>query len=410
MKDAVTKDKDAVATPVIHDFARAISPITPETFFAEYFEKKHLVIKREDAGYFRDLLTLADIDRVITETMLLGENLQLVKKGNAINIDDFTMPSGFVDPVRVAYYFSQGSTVILPQLNRNLPKLAAYCRALETVFSCDLQTNIYMTPDNAQGFKTHYDSHDVLVLQAHGSKTWNIYESPLELPLLSQSFDPKSFQAGEIIDSFVLHAGDMAYLPRGVVHDAIATKEVSLHITTGLLASRWVDVLVDAVIDYARTDPALRASVPPGFANDGVDMAPQLETFHALMARAVAGVDPARTLDGFAHTFRSRRLPMVPGQMLQSAGADAIGAGCTVAARPDLIYVISKRANTEGDEVLLELYGAEIAFPAHVEESLRAALTGGPFVVGQLPGDLDEAGQAVMARRLVREGAMVRVA
>jgi ribosomal protein L16 Arg81 hydroxylase len=32
------------------------------------------------------------------------------------------------------------------------------------------QTNIYLSPPNAQGFGTHFDSHDVFVLQVAGSK------------------------------------------------------------------------------------------------------------------------------------------------------------------------------------------------------------------------------------------------
>ena len=401
--------KDSGAGDVIDDFVRAIAPITPEVFFDEYFEKKHLVIKREDPEYYRSLLTIEDIDTVITETMVPGDNLQMVKKGTGVDFNEYTTPSGFIDPVRVAYYFAQGSTIILPQLNRSLPNLSAYCRALETVFSCDLQTNIYLTPDNAQGFKTHYDAHDVIVLQTHGSKTWNIYESPLKLPLRSQAFDPKDFQAGKIIDTFVLNAGDMAYVPRGVVHDAIATDEVSLHITTGLLASRWVDVLVESIIEQAQVDPAFRASIPPGFANDGFDNAPAMETFRSLMERAVAGANPEQTLGGFAYEFRRRRVPVVPGQFLQSSAADAVGAGCTVTARPNLIYTLKRRQNGDKDEAVLELYGSEIVFPGFAEDTLREAMTVGEFVVGQLPGDLDEAGQAVMARRLVREGAMIRV-
>lgn len=401
--------KDRVSKGLVHDFARAIAPITPEVFLAEYFEKRHLVVKRDDPDYYRDLLSLDDIDHVITNTMLPGANLQLVKKGNGIDVADYTTASGFVDPVRVAYHFGTGSTIILPQLNRSLPKLSAFCRALESVLSCDLQTNIYLTPDNAQGFRTHYDSHDVIVLQTHGSKTWNIYESPLELPLRSQAFDPQGFTPGKIIDTFVLNAGDMAYVPRGVVHDAIATKEVSLHITTGMLANRWIDVLVEALVQRAKEDPALRASVPPGFANEGFDKTAMLAHFHALMERAVTGIDAESTLDGFAYEFRSRRVPVVPGQLMQSARADAIGTGCTVAARPDLIHVLYNRPSEKGEEIILEVYGSQIAFPAHVEETLRAALTAESFVVGALPGDLDEAGQAVMARRLVREGVLVRV-
>ena len=135
---------DNGARDVIDDFVRAIAPITTETFFSEYFEKKHLVIKRDDPDYYRNLLTIEDIDEVITQTMVPGDNLQMVKNGTGVDFNEYTVPSGFIDPVRVSYYFAQGSTIILPQLNRSLPKLSAYCRALETVFSCDLQT-IYLS-------------------------------------------------------------------------------------------------------------------------------------------------------------------------------------------------------------------------------------------------------------------------
>ncbi|WP_164736754.1 cupin domain-containing protein [Pararhodobacter zhoushanensis] len=392
--------KDTAAAPSPADFVRAIAPITPETFFAEYFEKKHLVVRRQDPAYYADLLTVADIDRVLTQTMVGGDEMQLVKLGKALEADDYVMPSGFIDPVRVVRHFDEGSTMVLPGLQKRVPALAAYCRALETVFSCDLQTNIYFTPDNAQGFKTHYDSHDVIVLQVHGSKTWNIYESPLKLPLRSQAFKPEGFEAGALIDSFTLHAGDMAYVPRGVVHDARATDEISLHITTGLLAPRWIDLLVEAVSELALEDPAFRHSVPPGYANEGFERAEARTVFQNLLTRAMAGIDPDRTLDGFAHEYRRRRVPVVPGQLFQLFESEAIEPGTPVQRRPDLIYAIK----VDGDEVALSVYGAEIVFPAHVEGALREALLLPDFVVGDLKADLDEAGQAVMMRRLVREG------
>ncbi len=392
------KDNSRAPGPV--DFAQAIAPITPEVFFAEYFEKKHLVVRRQDPGYYRDLLTVADIDRVLTTQMIPGEELQLVNNGRAIETPDYVMPSGFVDPVRVVRHFSEGSTAVLPGLQKRLPNLAAYCRALETVFCVDLQTNIYFTPDNAQGFRTHYDSHDVIVLQVHGSKTWKIYESPLELPLRSQAFSPEGFVPGKLIDTFVLHAGDMAYVPRGVVHDAIATEEISLHITTGLLTQTWLDLMVEAIAELALDDPAFRRAIPPGHANPGFDRTGARQTFRDLLARAADKIDPDRTLDGFAEEFRRRRGPVVPGQLFQLFGAEAIAPGTEVCRRPDLIHAISLR----DDEVVLSVYGAEIAFPAHCEVSLRDALARPGFRVGDLAGDLDEEGQAVMLRRLVQEG------
>jgi ribosomal protein L16 Arg81 hydroxylase len=399
--------KDISGAGVAMDFARAIAPITPEVFFAEYFEKKHLVVRRDDPDYYRALLSVADIDHVLTTMQIPEADMNMVNNGTPVAPENYLSPTEHVDPVRAAQQFAEGGTIILPGLQRRLPKLASYCRSLETVFSCDLQTNIYFTPDNAQGFKTHYDGHDVIVLQTHGSKTWNIYESPMVLPLRSQAFDPATFERGEIIDTFVLNAGDMCYVPRGVVHDAIATEEMSLHITTGLLTPRWADMLIDAISEVAHRDPAFRHAVPPGFANDGFDMAGAKETFAALLARAVEQAQPEITLERYASEFRARRNPVTPGQFLQFVDAGAIGPGSTVAPRADLIYRLGRVGDGDDAEIVLDVYGTEIAFPAHVEESLRDAVTrAAPFRIGDLAGDLDDEGQAVMVRRLVREGVL----
>ena len=398
MKDLVSRAEHA-------DFRSVIDPVTPDVFFRDYFEQKHLVIRREDRGYYDGLLSMADIDQVLTQMQLSTENLQMVKTGRAYAPDDYSMPNGTIDSVRVAKLFAEGATVILPGLQQRLPQLAAYCRSLETVFSCDLQTNIYLTPADAQGFRTHYDSHDVLVLQTVGSKTWRIYESALPLPLRSQPFKAEGFEPGKLIDTFVLRAGDMAYVPRGLVHDAIATDEVSLHITTGLLAPRIIDLMIDALIGVAHEDPALRRSIPPGFANDGFDLQGCAAHFARQLAEAAARIDAGRVLHDYAIDFRARRAPVVPGQFLQQIDAAAIQPGDRMTRRADLIY----RLIEDADEVVLDIYGTEIALPAYAAPALRAAVTQPGFVVGELPGDLDAEGQAVLARRLVREGVLTWV-
>ena len=404
--------KDLVPTPPVTDFARAIAPMSPETFLAEVFERRHLVIHRDDPAYFRDLLTAADIDAVLTGTALPAEEMSMVNTGRTVPAERYVTAAGHVDPVRAAREFAAGGTIILPGLQRRLPRLAAYCRALETVFSCDLQTNIYFTPDNPQGFRTHYDSHDVIVLQVHGTKTWKIYESDLELPLRTQPFSPEGFVPGKVIDEFVLKAGDMAYVPRGVVHDAIATTEQSLHITTGLIGHRWVDLLLEAVADVAQRQLDLRRSVPPGLANAGFDASGAAEMLRALMRQTAEAIEPDRILKGFAADFRNRRAPVVPGQSLQDAGAGAIGPDTVLARRDGLIWSLSRTKASDDAEpaVILDVYGTEIRMPLHAEADLADALARtGSFRPRDLAGGLDEAGKVVLARRLVREGVLLRV-
>ena len=38
--------------------------------------------------------------------------------------------------------------------------------------------NVYVTPANSVGFVSHFDSHDVFVLQLYGSKNWRVYDHP----------------------------------------------------------------------------------------------------------------------------------------------------------------------------------------------------------------------------------------
>ena len=55
------------------------------------------------------------------------------------------------------------------------------------------------------------------------------------------------------------------------------------------------------------------------------------------------------------------------------------------------------------------LFGAtEITLPTFARDAVRFALEGPPFVVRDLPGQLDDAGKVVLVRRLLREGLLVR--
>ena len=248
---------------------RLLAPITVREFFADYYEKKPLLIRRRAPSYFGDLLTLADVDRVLTTGHLRPGQIDVVNAGAAepIKGKDFATPSGVVDPARVAGLFANGATIIFQRLNHSVPRLAEFCAGLEAEFTQPFQMNVYLTPPRSQGFKRHYDTHDVFVIQVIGSKQWKLYGTPVELPLAGHSFDSDKQDAGPLSRSFRLKQGDVLYVPRGLVHDAVSTGETSLHITVGVLSYTWADMMADTVSAVCRSDLRFRRSLPAGFAH-----------------------------------------------------------------------------------------------------------------------------------------------
>jgi hypothetical protein len=74
-----------------------------------------------------------------------------------------------VDLPRLLERFDAGASLVVSQFHETHPPLARFCRGLEKLFLHAVQANIYLTPPGAQGFRTHFDTHDVLVLQVEGA-------------------------------------------------------------------------------------------------------------------------------------------------------------------------------------------------------------------------------------------------
>jgi ribosomal protein L16 Arg81 hydroxylase len=288
-------------------------------------------------------------------------------------------------------------------LDTVIPTLDSLCRSLELEFSFPFQTNAYLTPAMAKGAKHHYDTHDVFVLQVVNSKQWTTYGTPLELPLAGQDFDSSVHERGVPTLRFELEAGDIAYLPRGLVHDARSGEGVSLHITVGVLCYTWADLVLEAAADLSLNDVAFRKALPPGFARQKFDRAQARETFRTLLQELSARSNFEAILDRFIDEFISKRPPLLRGQMAQMAKVDRVTIDSAVGARANAFAHI----RTDGNFTSVDCFGRKLLFPVHATEAVRFALSNPHFIVKKLPGALDDEGKLVLVRRLIREGLLV---
>jgi bifunctional lysine-specific demethylase and histidyl-hydroxylase NO66 len=344
---------------------------------------------------FDDLLSLADVDRVVGSMALRLPSFRLVKDGATLPSSRYTKRArtgsepvaGMADPVRIFAEFERGATIVLQGAHRFWPPLGEFCRALETELGHPVQVNAYITPPGSRGLAVHHDEHDVFVLQVHGTKRWQVYERSAgerEAPLLDVEVAP----------------GDSLYIPKGFPHAATAQADASAHLTVGVLSPTWRQVL-DEALAQVRDEPELDEALPLRFALDDPEelrraVQERLGSFARLLEKADADAVAAR----LRRRFLVGRLPVLPGQLQQVLAIPRIVLETPVRRRPGSIL----RLQRNGERLSAFLGDRELRMPGWLEPVLAGIPDGAAFRVEELGPGLDREGRVVLARRLVREG------
>ncbi len=227
---------------------------------------RHIVAP--DPARHRRLLSVADLDAFLATDAARSPRLSMAdgsRRGSAaVPGDVYLREDGRADLPRLLAAFDAGATLVISQFHEMHPALMRFCRGLEQVFLHAVQANIYFTPPGAQGFRVHYDTHDVIVLQVLGEKRWRLWPGqPVPQPTRRTPWPGGIEPEGEP-EAVTMRPGDTLYVPRGVMHDAAAQdgSEPSLHVTVGLLEPSFATVLRLALDLLEESDPALRRAFP----------------------------------------------------------------------------------------------------------------------------------------------------
>ena len=377
--------------------ALTLDPVTEESFFAEHWERRPLIIPRGERERFAGLLSVADVDRLVCETAIRMPAFRLVRDGAPLPPSTYTddiswRPGSFSQMAaveRLAAEFAAGATLVLQAMHLNWPAVALYCRDLEARLGFPVQANAYLTPAAAQGFAVHHDTHDVFVLQVAGRKRWRLYEPLLELPLKGQRWSAELGDPGPAIDEFTLDAGDTLYVPRGWPHEAETSDDEALHITIGLHPSTRMEALRAALESCADDLEFRRTAGPDGTLPDH------------LIERLAGRLAPEEVARRARRRFVASRRPILHDQLEQVRALEALTVDALLERRPTVLFEIER----EEDTTTLVFEGKELRFPAKAAIAVEAvAAEGAPFSAADLPGPLDDEGRLVLVRRLVREG------
>ena len=375
-----------------------ISPISKTEFFKTYHEKEALLSKHNDANRFHGLLSIDRIDEIIASTELPPSSLDMVRKEPPIERSYYTFQNGNIDRGAVIRHYQEGATIILPQLHLADEILAKFCRSLENVFSSHVQTNIYLTPGSSQGFNTHFDDHDVFVIQLSGTKKWRLYQKPIDNPYRGESFNTKDYKAGELQKEFELKEGECVYIPRGLMHDAISVGEkASLHITVGLIVKKWADLMLEALSEVAIRNPKFRRSLPPGFARPGYNNKSAKIYFDELINEFQKNSNFDKVFEVIKENFIRERTPNLRGSLIDTSSN--LPKERLYIRRPNL------QAKLKRDELetVIICGGGDLRFELKAYKVLQVILSGEPFSAASL-GDSEDGSTLDMIKKLTAFG------
>jgi bifunctional lysine-specific demethylase and histidyl-hydroxylase NO66 len=380
-----------------------------QAFLDHHWAQSPLHVEGADQAAFADLLSLDDVDRLVSSSFARSPTFRLVRDGKPVDPARYSRSArvggrdvpGVGDPRLVLQEFAAGATIVLQGLQRSWPPLAAFCRSLEHELTFPVQVNAYVTPAGSRGLDVHYDTHDVFVLQLAGTKSWSVHPPVWPDPLPSQPWSTRRQAAGPAIAAPHVAAGDCLYVPRGFLHSATAQEGVSAHLTVGVHAQTWHDV-VHAALAATADEPELRRSLPPGWAHDERALAAGAGEALDAVAKSLASFDTDAVAARTVQRFWAGRPPVLTGQLAQVLALDGLDDTTRLRPRPTAVCHLS----TGPEKVEMRVGQRTLRMPAALSPVLARVTAGDTFALGDLADMVDEASRRVLVRRLVLEGVL----
>lgn len=224
-----------------------MAPLGAEVFLGDYLGRQPLHLQGP-AAKFQAVMNWDVLNRLLgASTIWSAQSMVLVIDKETVPAAAFCDPApgrdGHTvlrpDPARVKGLLARGATLVLNDIDQLTPELAAVARTLEERLGGKVQGNLYLSSKRKQGFRAHFDFHDVFAVHVMGEKTWMVFEGRADHPIKHGLFEgwPQERHEeakGALWREVRLRPGDLLYLPRGQYHYALADDGACAHIAFGV--------------------------------------------------------------------------------------------------------------------------------------------------------------------------------
>jgi ribosomal protein L16 Arg81 hydroxylase len=236
----------------MRSLATLLEPYSVEEFLKTNWTSKAVFISSEGYKKFDRLFSWEKLTYLLNFHEFNYPELRLALDGKVLDESE---------KINLMKLCREGATLIINGIHKLLPEIAAFTSEIRYEIGCRTQVNAYCSWPGRQGFSSHYDTHEVFILQVDGTKKWHVFSDTVKYPLPEQKSATLPPPQGEPYLTCTLNPGDVLYIPRGHWHYAVALDEPSLHLTLGVHCQTGIDFL-EWLVNELREKEEWRRSLP----------------------------------------------------------------------------------------------------------------------------------------------------
>ena len=215
--------------------------LSPAQFMRRHWQKKPLLIRQAIPGFVPPVSRAALFELASQDDV---ESRLIKKKGAAWQLRQGPLAR------RALPALTQPDWSLLVQgVDLHHDGIHALLREFRFLPDARLDDLMISYASQGGGVGPHFDSYDVFLLQAHGTRRWSIgrqrdltLQKNVPLKIL-ENFEPEQ--------TFVLEPGDMLYLPPRYAHDGVAETGDCMTYSIGLRAPAASDLAADLLVRLA---------------------------------------------------------------------------------------------------------------------------------------------------------------
>ncbi|MCX4540027.1 cupin domain-containing protein [Streptomyces sp. NBC_01565] len=335
-------------------------------------------------------VVLRSLDPSLLDECFSWEGLnEILSRGSAVPADFFLCADGrrlpehhytetrdghrVFDLSQVFALMRDGATLIIDSLDRIHPGVRAATDDIMRITGETAACNLFVTFDDAQAFKSHFDEVDTFVVQLLGTKHWKVHGPSEEFPLPEYGDSDPVNCPDTVLFEKTLVPGDVIHVPRGWWHTVRGGGETSLHLTFTFTRRTGYDWL-----RWAARQALSRVEI-----RESLDRAASPEAQQTQAERIIeAFLAEAKNLslgDFFAAERRASG-----GRDLASLPWDVMKARPSADALVELVPVLPPMVRVEGDQVVVTVADQNFALPAGYHTAIEALVRGRRLTVAEL--------------------------